>query len=243
MTDVTAQQTAPTAMLEVNALDQFYRDFQALYGITLSVGRGEIVAIIGANGAGKSTFLKTVAGTMAAPPGSIHFEGDPIGDRRAFERVGMGIVLMPEGRRVFPSLSVHENLQVGGDRGRPGPWTLERVYELFPMLKGIANRRGSVLSGGEQQAVAIGRALMACPRLLLMDELSLGLAPVVVKQLYAAVRTIRDEGTTVIVVEQDVTQALSVADRAYCFLEGRVSLQGTPTELSRDQIRVAYFGV
>jgi branched-chain amino acid transport system ATP-binding protein len=231
------------SLLEVEHLDQFYRDFQALFGISLSVDAGEVVAIIGANGAGKSTFLKTMVGLLRSPKQAVRFDGHPIGDRPAYERVAIGIGLVPEGRRIFPSLSVEENLLVGGYGRRAGPWNLGRVYKLFPMLSSMVSRPGAVLSGGEQQALAIGRALMGNPRLLLMDEISLGLAPLVVRQLYQAVPAITGEGTTLIVVEQDVTQALRIADHAYCFLEGRVSLEGRPAELTRDQIRAAYFGV
>jgi branched-chain amino acid transport system ATP-binding protein len=231
------------SLLQVDALDQFYRDFQALFGITLHVDEGEVVTIIGANGAGKSTFLTSVAGLLPAPDGSLRLDGEPIGSTPAHRRVRMGITLVPEGRRVFPSLTVHENLLVGGFGRRPGPWTAGGVYELFPLLANLAKRPAAVLSGGEQQALAIGRALMSNPRLLLMDEISLGLAPIVVKSLYSALPAIRAAGATLVVVEQDVTQALRIADRAYCFLEGRVSLQGTPSELSRDQVRAAYFGM
>jgi branched-chain amino acid transport system ATP-binding protein len=231
------------SLLEVDRLDQFYRDFQALFDVSLSVDEGEIVAVIGANGAGKSTFLRSVAGSISSPRNAILFDGLPVGDRPAHRRVPLGIVLTPEGRRLFPSLSVEENLQVGAYCKRDGPWTLARVYEIFPLLRSMTDRSAAVLSGGEQQAVAIGRSLMSNPRLLLMDELSLGLAPVAVKQLYEAVPAIRAGGTTLVIVEQDITQALGVADRAYCFLEGRISLQGTPDDLTRERIRAAYFGV
>ena len=180
---------------------------------------------------------------FVSPTDAVIFDGEPIGSRTAYDRARLGIALVPEGRRIFASLSVRENLQVGAFGRRPGPWNVQRVFELFPLLGRIANRPGAVLSGGEQQALAIGRALMANPRLLLMDEISLGLAPVVVRQLYAAIPSIRAEGTTMIVVEQDVTQALGIAEAAYCFLEGRISLQGKPDELSREQITAAYFGM
>lgn len=231
------------SLLEVDRLDQFYRDFQALFDVSLSVDEGEIVAVIGANGAGKSTFLRSVAGSIPSPGNAILFDGLPVGEWPAHRRVPLGIVLTPEGRRLFPSLSVEENLQVGAYCKRDGPWTLARVYEIFPLLRSMTDRSAAVLSGGEQQAVAIGRSLMSNPRLLLMDELSLGLAPVAVKQLYEAVPAIRAGGTTLVIVEQDITQALGVADRAYCFLEGRISLQGTPDDLTRERIRAAYFGV
>jgi branched-chain amino acid transport system ATP-binding protein len=231
------------SLLEVEDLDQFYRDFQALFGVSLSVEEGEIIAIIGANGAGKSTFLRTVAGVLRAPPPAVRFDRMPIGDRPAYDRVKLGIAMVPEGRRIFPSLSVEENLEVGAYGKRRGPWTVARVCELFPLLSKLVARPAAVLSGGEQQALSIGRSLMSNPRLLLMDEISLGLAPIVVKQLYRAVPAIGKEGTTLVVVEQDVTQAVLIANRAYCFLEGRISLQGRPSELTRDQITAAYFGV
>jgi branched-chain amino acid transport system ATP-binding protein len=231
------------SLLEVEELDQFYGDLQALFGITMHIDEGEIVAIIGANGAGKSTLLRTVAGVMPTSSGTVRFDSRAILDRPAYARVPDGISLVPEGRRIFPSLSVRENLMIGAFGKRRGPWSLGRVYELFPMLTRLAKRSAAVLSGGEQQAVAIGRALMANPRLLLMDEISLGLAPIVVKDLYAAVPAIAAAGTTLVIVEQDVGQALRIADRAYCFLEGRISLQGKATELGRDAIRTAYFGV
>jgi branched-chain amino acid transport system ATP-binding protein len=231
------------SLLEAEELDQFYGDLQALFGITMHVDEGEIVAIIGANGAGKSTLLRTVAGVMPTSSGTVRFDGRAILGRPAYARVPDGISLVPEGRRIFPSLSVRENLMIGAFGKRRGPWSLGRVYELFPMLTRLAKRSAAVLSGGEQQAVAIGRALMANPRLLLMDEISLGLAPIVVRDLYAAIPAIAAAGTTLVIVEQDVGQALRIADRAYCFLEGRISLQGKATELGRDAIRAAYFGV
>ena len=232
-----------TTLLEVEALDQHYRDFQALFGVSFHATEGEIVAVIGANGAGKSTFLQTVAGVLRSSAPSVRFDGSAIGELRAYRRVDLGIVLTPEGRRVFPSLTVRENLQVGGYCRRPGPWSIERIFTVFPLLERLSERSAAVLSGGEQQALAIGRSLMANPRMLMLDEISLGLAPAVVKQLYQAIPRIRDDGTTLVIVEQDVTQALLVADRAYCFLEGRVSLQGAPSEFTREDIRAAYFGI
>ena len=217
------------SLLEVEALDQSYGDLQALFGISLHVDEGEIVAVIGANGAGKSTLLRTVAGVLPTSSGSVRFDDRSIVDLPAFDRVPQGIAMVPEGRRIFPSLSVQENLMIGAFGRRPGSWNLARVYELFPLLTSLAKRPAAVLSGGEQQTVAIGRALMANPRLLLMDEISLGLAPIVVKGLYEAVPAIAAAGTTLVIVEQDVGQALGIADRAYCFLEGRISLRGKPT--------------
>jgi branched-chain amino acid transport system ATP-binding protein len=229
-------------LLETRDLTAFYGDFQALFGITLSVEERETIAIIGANGAGKSTFLKTVAGLLPSKAGSIHFDGADIGGARAFSNVRRGIVLVPEGRRLFPSLSVEENLLIGG-YGRRGRWSLARVYELFPILAERRNQPATQLSGGQQQMCAIGRALMADPRLLLCDEISLGLAPIVIRDIYAVLPTIRAEGTAIVVVEQDIVQALDVADRVYCFQEGRMTLSGRPAELTRDAIHAAYFGV
>jgi branched-chain amino acid transport system ATP-binding protein len=230
------------ALLELEGVSSYYGDFQALFDISLEVGEGETVAVIGANGAGKSTLLACVAGLVAAA-GEIRFSGRPIGQLRAYRRVPRGISLVPEGRRIFPTLTVQENLQVGAAHGRRGPWTIPRVYGVFPMLEGLAGRSGNTLSGGQQQALAIGRALMANPRLLLLDELSLGLAPIVIKTLYESLAEIRNEGTTVVLVEQDIGQALAASDRAYCLLEGRISLQGNARELTRERVVEAYFGV
>ncbi|MGH6924536.1 MAG: ABC transporter ATP-binding protein [Propylenella sp.] len=230
------------SLLETQNLTAFYGDFQALFGISLSLEPGETVAIIGANGAGKSTFLKTVAGLLPSPPETVRFDGHDIGDARAYENVRRGIVLVPEGRRLFPSLSVEENLLVGSYRRR-GRWTLSRVYDLFPALRERRKLPAMSLSGGQQQMCAIGRALMADPKLLLCDEISLGLAPIVIRDIYAALPTIKAEGTSLIVVEQDIVQALAVADRVYCFQEGRMSLTGRPAELTREAIHAAYFGV
>lgn len=224
-------------------LDAFYGDFQALFGLSLSVAEGETLAVIGANGAGKSTFLNAVAGLFPSPPGSIRLDGRLIGRLPAHERVRMGISLVPEGRRLFPTLTVEENLRIGTWGGRRGSWTVQKVFELFPLLERRRSHLASRLSGGEQQAASIGRALMANPRLLLMDEISLGLAPIVVRQLYEAIPTIAGDGATLILVEQDVTQALKVADRVICFLEGRITLEGPAWQLSRENIRAAYFGI
>lgn len=229
--------------LKINNLIAGYGDFQALFGIDLEVGEKETVAIIGSNGAGKSTFLRSIAGLINNEPDSIAFKGQKIGDLDANKVVEMGIALVPEGRRLFPSLSVEENLMMGTYCKRPGPWNLERIYSLFPILKEKRNNPGTALSGGQQQMVAIGRALMSNPELLLCDEISLGLAPTTVKDIYDALPAIQEDGTTVVVVEQDINQALSVADRIYCFQEGRVSLEGKPGEVSKEDIKVAYFGM
>jgi branched-chain amino acid transport system ATP-binding protein len=234
--------TAGGPLLEVEALDAFYGDFQALFGVSLAVEAGEVVAVIGANGAGKSTLMSSIAGTVDSIRGSIRFRGQPLEHVPAHRRTAAGISLVPEGRRIFRSLSVEENLLVGAHSRRAGPWTTAKVYATFPLLERLARRPSMRLSGGEQQALAIGRALMSNPELLLLDEVSLGLAPVVVKQLYAALPTIRDTGTTMLLVEQDVNQALAAADHVCCLLEGRVSLRGAPDELDRDVIAGAYFG-
>ena len=230
-------------LLETRRLTAFYGDFQALYGIDLRLEEGETLAIIGANGAGKSTFLKTIAGLLAAAPDSVVFAGRPIGGLPAPQIVRLGISLVPEGRRLFPSLSVEENLLIGAYGRRDGGyWSLARIYELFPALSARRHAPSQTLSGGEQQMAAIGRALMANPRVLLCDEISLGLAPVVIRSIYAALPRIKASGASVILVEQDIVQALQVASRVYCFQEGRMSLEGRPAELSRDQIHAAYFG-
>jgi len=230
-------------LLRLDGLDSFYGDFQALFGISLEVQEGETVAIIGANGAGKSTLLGAVAGNVPVLSGEVRYAGQEIGALSPHTRVELGISLVPEGRRIFPSLSVEENLLVGAYRGRTGTWGIRKVYELFPLLAPLARRSGAKLSGGEQQALAIGRALMANPRLLLLDEVSLGLAPVVVKQLYEALPAVAASGTTILLVEQDIGQAIRTADRAYCLLEGRISLQGPARELTHEQITAAYFGL
>jgi branched-chain amino acid transport system ATP-binding protein len=230
-------------MLKTHNLTAFYGDFQALFGIDLEISAGEIVAVIGANGAGKSTLLKAITGLVPAQKDAVHFEGMPIGGQAAYQTLGLGISMVPEGRRLFPSLSVEENLLLGSYRKRRGPWSLTRVYELFPILGEKRNAPSTSLSGGQQQMVAIGRALMANPKLLICDEMSLGLAPIVIKDIYDAVPAIVSEGITLVVVEQDVGLAMRVSNRLYCLQEGRVSLAGKSSELTREQVSRAYFGV
>lgn len=230
-------------LLSVRALKAFYGDFQALYGVDIEVARGQIVAVIGANGAGKSTLLNTLVGLNAAPREAIRFAGAAIGGEAPFRIVKRGLALMPEGRRLFPSLSVEENLLIGAQVGRRGGWTLDRVYELFPALKERRRQPSLSLSGGQQQMAALGRALMSNPTLLLCDEISLGLAPIVVKEIYAYIRRIVAEGVSVIIVEQDIRQALKVADHVYCMLEGRIALNGPAAALTREAIAAAYFGI
>jgi branched-chain amino acid transport system ATP-binding protein len=232
------------AMLETHDLSAFYGDFQALFGITLTLEEGETVAIIGANGAGKSTFLKTVAGLLRRPPPAVRFDNRDIGALPAYDIVKLGIALVPEGRRLFSSLSVEENLLVGAyGRRIAGPWDLPAIYRLFPVLHERRHAASTALSGGQQQMVAIGRSLMSNPRVLLCDEISLGLAPIIIRDIYAALADIKQHGTSVVLVEQDLVHAMSVADCAYCFQEGRVSLTGRPRDLSRDAIHAAYFGM
>lgn len=230
-------------LLRLDSVDVHYGDFQALYGVSLALDEGETFAVIGANGSGKSTLLKTIAGLLRPTSGEMEFDGQPVGLRPAYQRARMGIVLVPEGRRLFPSLTVEENLLVGGSRARPGSWTLGGVYELFPMLAARRRHPGVLLSGGEQQAAAIGRALMANPRLLLLDEVSLGLAPLVVGQLYQALPEIIARGATILLVEQDVRQALRVAGRVQCLLEGRTVLESPADAVTREQVTSAYFGL
>jgi len=230
-------------LLDVRAIDTFYGDFQALFGISLNVRAGQVVAVIGANGAGKSTLLKSIAGLMHPRRGEIVFNGAPVAGTPAFDVLGRGIALVPEGRRLFPSLTVEENLLIGGQSRRPGPWTLARIYELFPVLAERRNLSAPALSGGQQQMAAIARALMANPQLLLCDEISLGLAPIVVRDIYARLPQIVAEGLSLIIVEQDIVQALRAASHVYCLQEGRVALQAPAQELTRETISAAYFGV
>ncbi|MFK7802605.1 MAG: ABC transporter ATP-binding protein [Anaerolineae bacterium] len=231
------------SFLAVENIDVFYDEFQALFGVSMNVEKGETVAIIGSNGAGKSTLMRTIAGGLIPTTGSIKYAGTDTAESSAFQMNALGVALVPEGRKIFPSLSVEENLKIGGYSGRAGQWTLEKVYELFPILKDRRSNGGTDLSGGQQQMVAIGRALMSNPDLILMDEVSLGLAPIIVNEIYAIVRQIAATGTTVILVEQDVNRGLREADRFYCLLEGKVSLSGNPADVAQDQISKAYFGM
>jgi branched-chain amino acid transport system ATP-binding protein len=231
------------SMLEVDGLTVRYGQLTAVAEVDLTVTAGETVAVIGANGAGKSTLLGALAGIRRPAAGPIRLDGADITRMPAHRRVAAGIALVPEGRRLFGSLTVEENLLAGAYRARSGPWTPARVRELFPWMAERRRQPAARLSGGEQQAVAIGRALVANPRLLLLDELSLGLAPVAVRALYAALPEILAEGTTVLLVEQDVSQALRVADRVECLLEGRTVLAGRPADLTAAQVEEAYFGL
>ena len=235
--------TRSPAVLEVQRLTVFHGQLRALKDVSLGVGAGQVYAMIGANGAGKSTLLRTIAGLHRPADGAVMLDGDDVTHLSPERRLAAGIALVPEGRRLFPSLTVEENLLVGSYHSRPGPWDLERVFQLFGWMRERAHQRTVQLSGGEQQAVAIGRALVANPRVLLLDELSLGLAPVVVRQIYGLLPELLGAGMTVLLVEQDVSQAVRVASRIQCLLEGRTTLEGLPNEFTPEQIEAAYFGL
>ncbi len=230
-------------LLEVRDLVVHHGQLRALSGISLTVYPGEVYALIGANGAGKSTLLRTIAGLHPPTAGSIVYDGRDVTGLRPEKRAASGIVMVPEGRRLFPSLSLEENLKVGASYARKGPWAIDQVYELFPWMKERRTQKTAQMSGGEQQSVAIGRALVANPRVLLLDELSLGLAPVIVQRIYAMLPQILASGITVLLVEQDVSQALRVATHLQCLLEGHTTLEGTPAQVTREQVEAAYFGV
>ncbi len=230
-------------LLETRALTANYGQFRALFGVEITLDKGETVAVIGANGAGKSTLLRSISGVLRNARDMVQHRGDGIGAMPAHQVMQRGIAMVPEGRKLFPSLSVEENLLIGGQvRKTHGPWSLTTIYDLFPILREKRNAPGTALSGGQQQMVAIGRALMSNPEVLLCDEISLGLAPVVIRDIYAAMPRIKAEGTAIIVVEQDIGRALSVSDRVYCMMEGRVTLQAKAAEVSRTAIHAAYFG-
>ena len=233
-----------SALLEIRGLTAHYGDFQALFGVDLTLKHGEALAIIGANGAGKTTLMRAITGIAKVTAGTVALEGKRIDRLGAPDILRAGISMMPEGRCLFPSLSVEENLEIGAHaRKGNGYWNRERVFELFPVLAERRQQPATALSGGQQQMVALGRALMSNPAVLLCDELSLGLAPVVIREIYASFPTIRESGTAIIVVEQDIGQALAIADVVHCMMEGRITLSGHPSELSREAIHDAYFGV
>lgn len=233
-----------SALLQVSGLTAHYGDFQALFGVDLALEPGEVLAIIGANGAGKTTLMRAITGIARVSGGTITLAGAPISGRPAPDILRAGIAMVPEGRRLFPSLTVEENLKIGAHaRSGSGFWDLQRIFALFPVLKERRAHPGTALSGGQQQMVAIGRALMSNPSVLLCDELSLGLAPVVIREIYAAFPMIHDSGTALLVVEQDIGQALKMADQVHCMMEGRIRLSGRPQDLSREAIHDAYFGV
>ena len=230
------------SLLSVEALDCRYGLLQAVRDVSFEINSGETLALIGANGAGKTTLLRAIAGAHRPHRGRITYNGHDIGGLAAHRRVGLGLALVPEGRRLFPGLTVEENLRIA-ERSRGSRWTVQTVLELFPILQPRRHAVAASLSGGEQQAVAIGRALMGNPTLLLLDEVSLGLAPVVVDAVYRSLRDIIAEGATVLLVEQDLTRALNVATRVLCMLEGRIVLEGEAKSLDRDRVVGAYFGL
>lgn len=230
-----------TALLEVSGLDVYYGDFQALFGVELRVERGQALALVGANGAGKTTLLRAIAGAISPARGTVRHDGEDITASAPHRRIRRGIALVPEGRRLFPSLTVEENILVGAAAAASGEWPLRRIYEVFPLIARRRRHRASQLSGGEQQAVAIARALAAAPSLLLLDEISLGLAPVVVGELYRTLATLRESGATLVIVEQDLRRALSACDDVVCLLEGRVALAAAAS-VGREEVVAAYFG-
>lgn len=230
-------------LLSVEDLEAWYDDAKILHGVSLTLKKGEMLALIGANGAGKSTLLKCICGQLPKKTGTISFKGQAIHGLGPNDIVAKGIAMVPEGRRLFPSLSVEENLILGGNTKRPGPWTLDAVYDLFPILKEKRNVPSTSLSGGQQQMVAIGRGLMSNPDVLLLDELSLGLAPIVIKDIYALLPRILGNGMSAILVEQDVTRALATSNHFLCMQEGHISLEGAPSAFSKEQISAAYFGM
>lgn len=232
-----------TAQLEIRNLEVCHGLLKVVRGIDLDVAPGEVLAIVGANGAGKSSLLRTIAGSYRASGGSITFKGRGIGDLPAHKRVALGLSLVPEGRYLFPKLTVQENLAVGAQIGRRGDWNVKRVFEVFDNLVKRQHARAETLSGGEQQATAIGRALVANPELILLDEVSLGLSPAIVERVYSILPVLRAAGTTVVLVEQDLGRVMRVADRIICMLEGRIVLAGKTADLSREQIVEAYFGL
>ena len=229
-------------LLEVHQVDVYYGDFQAICGVSLSLQAGEVLALIGANGAGKTTLLRTVSGLLKPRTGRIRFDGADVTDLPAEALARRGIAMVPEGRMLFPSLTVEENLQMGTLTRRKGSWTLDTVYEIFPVLKDLRQGNAMQLSGGQQQMVAIGRALLSNPRLLICDELSLGLAPLVVAEIYRTFERIRGADLSIVLVEQDVARACAVSDQVSCLLKGQVTLQGASQAIELSQVTAAYFG-
>jgi len=231
------------SLLEVSHLNAFYGDMQALFDIDIAASHGEVIALIGANGAGKSTLIGSIAGTVGSKTGIITFDGEPIARLRPWDVVARGIAVVPEGRRLFPSLTVEENLLMGAYARHKEALPLKEIYAIFPQLERKRKNLSTALSGGEQHMVAIGRALISNPRLLMCDELSLGLAPVIVQDIYTILQRIRSLGLTMLIVEQNVSRALAFADRAYCLQEGRISLEGRTSEITHEQVSNAYFGL
>jgi branched-chain amino acid transport system ATP-binding protein len=231
------------SVLAVEKLDVRHGLLQAVRDVSFTVERGETLALVGANGAGKTTLLRAIAGAHLPAGGRILLGNDDITLVPSHRRVGIGVALVPEGRRLFAQMTVEENLLLGRTSGRQGEWSVERVLEMFPNLRPRRRAKAGSLSGGEQQATAIGRALMTNPAILLLDEVSLGLSPLVVDRVYASLQALIDSGTTIIMVEQDLSRAMAVADRVLCMLEGRIVLERRKAEISREEITQAYFGL
>jgi branched-chain amino acid transport system ATP-binding protein len=230
-------------LLETEKLSVFYDQLRAVREVDFRVGDGEVVSIIGANGAGKSSLMKAIVGQANIKSGAVRLRGMDLRELPTSEIVRQGVALLPEGRRLFPSLSVLENLHIGWELGRKGAIDIAQVFAWFPALAELRDRKARALSGGQQQMVALGRALLTNPSLLLCDEISLGLAPVIINQLYETLLSIKQRGIGIVIVEQDVSRSLAIADRFYCFLEGAVSLTGRPVETSRETVMQHYFGV
>lgn len=230
-------------ILEVENLTARHGLLEAVRGLTFHVRKGETLALVGANGAGKTTLLRTLAGAHPVASGHIRLKGEDVTALPSHKRVASGIALVPEGRRMFASMTVAENLKLGGMAGRKGDWSIDKILEIFPNLQKRINHKTGHLSGGEQQATAIGRALMSNPDVLLLDEVSLGLSPLIVDRVYASLEGLMKSGTTIILIEQDLSRAMAVADRLICMLEGRVVLEGRAEELTREEVTEAYFGL
>jgi branched-chain amino acid transport system ATP-binding protein len=230
-------------MLRIESLDAHYGLFQALFGVTLSVAPGETVALIGSNGAGKTTLLRSLAGALHVRADSVLLDGKPVGGATEREQLSRGIALVPEGRRLFASLSVHENMQLAATNGRRGAWSIERVLEAFPALRPLLSRPATALSGGQQQLVAIARALVCNPSFMLCDEVSLGLSPLVVEEVYRLLAIARRDGMAIVLVEQNVRRALIESDRYVCIQKGRVVIEGISASADRHAVAQAYFGV
>jgi branched-chain amino acid transport system ATP-binding protein len=231
------------SLLSIDNLTLKHGLLPAVRDASFELAQGETIALIGANGAGKTTLLRAIAGAHAPSSGRIYFDGFDVTKIPAYRRVAMGIALVPEGRRLFATMTVEENLLLAGASGRTGDWTVERVLETFPMLRARRKVRAGSLSGGEQQATSIGRALMTNPRVLLLDEVSLGLSPVAVDQVYSSLKGLFTKKTSIVLVEQDVTRALRFATRVICLLEGRLVLQSRAEAVTREQVTAAYFGL
>ncbi len=231
------------SLLAVEHLDARHGLLQAVRDVSFELAEGEILALVGANGAGKTTLLRSISGAHRLAGGRVRFDGSDVTGLRANERVRVGIALVPEGRRLFGSMTVEENLRVAGETKRPGRWNYESVLDAFPVLREHAKRRSGELSGGQQQATAIGRALMTNPRVLLLDEVSLGLSPVAVNLVYESLQAVIESGATIVLVEQDLSRALRIATRVACMLEGRIVLEGKAADMTREQVTEAYFGL